>query len=716
MKLLRQVQTRFQEIVLIITFSLLGWTLFGGAVFLLGESDTSFIYFGKWGFQFISEVFNYYGIVYFLLPVFIYTLGTFTVRKTESFMDFLRVRERVALTFAGFFFLSLGLSALTFILTHHYSFQFADKLAANQAGLIGSLIGESLYTLFGFNGALLILVTILTIVAILTTDFKISDLILALEEHGSNLLVWTKNKLIQLGHVIKHFSLKLLTKNSHFNHAVVKAESLQKQIEVIAHEIESVAINSAPTIAEVPALEPAPAVTDSAPAEPKKKKPAPKLRVAVDNTNPNIILDEIKMEKAPAPEESEALKIDEDAEKKPLEIKIEHWKKNYDAPKTNFLSKSSESKHKSSASQQKAQSRQLEECLAGFGLNGKIVAAHCGDRLSMFEFEPDTGVKISKIQSLTNDLALSLGATAIRILAPIPGKSTIGIEIPNESYGTLNLGNLMEAVLKNKKAVLPFAMGKNVYGETVVADLNAMPHLLVSGTTGSGKSVFMNCLITSLLFNNSPKDLRFLMIDPKMIELTPYNGIPHLLKPVICDVDESKDALVWAEHEMDRRYKAFADVGARNIDTYNEKIKTLNKKSLERKIAKKIEDPEHMPYIVIVIDELADLMITQGKEVERPITRIAQKARACGIHLILATQRPSAEIVTGLIKTNFPSRIAFKVASSIDSRTILDSSGAERLLGQGDMLYLPNGKHIERLQGAFVSEEEVCKIVKYISE
>lgn len=714
MKLLRQVQTRFQEIVLILSFALLGWTLMGGVMFLFDEGDSSFLYFGRWGYEFIFEVFNYYGIVYFLLPVFIYFLGTFTVRKTESFWDFLRVWERVALTCAGFFFLSLGLSALTFILTHHYSFQFAEKLATNQAGLIGTLIGENLYTLFGFNGALMILVTTLSIVAILTTDFKVSDLILALEEHGASLLAWTKNKLVQIGRVIKHFGLKFISKHPHLNQVVVQAETLQEQFEVISHEIESVAINAAPVLNEVPAVESETFVEEPAPAAPKKKRAAPNLKVAVDNTNPNIILDEIKMEKAP--KEIEESAADDEGEKKPLEVKIEAWKKNYNAPKTNFLSKSSEGKHKSSAAQQKAQSKQVEECLAGFGLNGKVVAAHCGDRLSMFEFEPATGVKISKIQSLTNDLALSLGAPSIRILAPIPGKSTIGIEIPNESYGTLSLGNLMEAVLKNKKAVLPFAMGKNVYGDTVVADLNAMPHLLVSGTTGSGKSVFMNCLITSLLFNNSPRDLRFLMIDPKMIELTPYNGIPHLLKPVICDVDESKDALVWAEHEMDRRYKAFADIGARNIDTYNEKIKSFNKKTLERKTGKKIEDPEHMPYIVIVIDELADLMITQGKEVEKPITRIAQKARACGIHLILATQRPSAEIVTGLIKTNFPSRIAFKVSSSIDSRTILDSSGAERLLGQGDMLYLPNGKHIERLQGAFVSEDEVSKIVKYISE
>ncbi|MEZ4814098.1 MAG: DNA translocase FtsK 4TM domain-containing protein [Bdellovibrionota bacterium] len=584
-------------------------------------------------------------------------------------------------------------------------------MGSDQGGLVGNVIGSELYTSLGFNGALLVLFSLLAIVAVYVTDFKVSDLILAAEDSTKEIIVFTKDKLLKSFVFTKNLLLKLLSKNNFFKKALVTKENIQKQIEVFSCELEMMAVNSnAATSEEIPlvsedsilAVEEEEAVVAHEKPTPKKKQVKHKLRIAVDNTNPNIVIEDL--------EDSSEEKLVE------KEVSVSKWSKTYNFPKASFLSKSKDTKHKSSASQQKAQSKLVEDCLAGFGLKGNVVAAHCGDRLSMFEFEPEAGVKISKIQSLTNDLALSLGAPSIRILAPIPGKNTIGIEIPNESYGTLSLGNLIEASLKNKSAVLPFAMGKNVYNEVVVADLNAMPHLLVSGTTGSGKSVFMNCLITSLLYNKSPKDLRFLMIDPKMIELTPYNGIPHLLKPVICDVDESKDALVWAEHEMDRRYQAFADVGARNIDTYNKKIKTVSKKSLERKLSKKIEEPEHMPYIVIVIDELADLMITQGKEVEKPITRIAQKARACGIHLILATQRPSAEIVTGLIKTNFPSRIAFKVSSSIDSRTILDTSGAERLLGQGDMLYLPNGKHIERLQGAFVSEDEVSKIVKYISE
>lgn len=264
---------------------------------------------------------------------------------------------------------------------------------------------------------------------------------------------------------------------------------------------------------------------------------------------------------------------------------------------------------------------------------------------------------------------------------------------------------------------LPIALGTNVYNEPVIADISTMPHMLVSGTTGSGKSVFINTLITSLLFTLSPKQLRFLMIDPKMIELSPYNGIPHLLKPVVTDVEDAKNCLVWAEKEMDRRYTMFSETQARNLESFNEAIKNGSKAGLERKLGRKIDwNWGEIPQIVVVIDELADLMITQGKDVEIPITRIAQKARAAGIHLVIATQRPSSEIVTGLIKTNFPTRIAFKVSSSVDSRTILDSSGAEKLLGNGDMLFLPNGKTAQRIQASFISEPEVKKIVNHISK
>jgi S-DNA-T family DNA segregation ATPase FtsK/SpoIIIE len=292
----------------------------------------------------------------------------------------------------------------------------------------------------------------------------------------------------------------------------------------------------------------------------------------------------------------------------------------------------------------------------------------------------------------------------------------VGIEVPNSNPDPVSFRDLLETVLSKKKAKLPIAMGENVYGQSVMADIASMPHILVSGTTGSGKSVFINTLICSLLFSKSPKHLRFIMIDPKMIELSPFNGIPHLLRPVITDVTEAKMVLKWAEKEMDRRYKVFAEMGARNLESFNKQIQNSTGKSLESKLGRKLDWKwETLPQIVVVIDELADLMITQGKEVEIPITRIAQKARAAGIHMVVATQRPSAEIVTGLIKTNFPTRVAFKVSSAIDSRTILDEAGAEKLLGLGDMLYKANGKSTERIQGSFIEEDEVRKIVDHLS-
>jgi S-DNA-T family DNA segregation ATPase FtsK/SpoIIIE len=281
----------------------------------------------------------------------------------------------------------------------------------------------------------------------------------------------------------------------------------------------------------------------------------------------------------------------------------------------------------------------------------------------------------------------------------------------------VKMGDMLKPLQKAAKEMsLPVVIGKDVHNNTIVEDIAKMPHLLVSGTTGSGKSVFINNLVVSLLYTLSPKNLRFIMIDPKMIELSPYNGIPHLLRPVVTDLNEAKEQLVWAQNEMDRRYQAFSDIGAREINSFNELIKKGDKKFFERKTGLKIEWKwEELPQIVIIVDELADLMITQGKEVEIPITRIAQKARAAGIHLIIATQRPSAEVVTGLIKTNFPTRVAFKVSSSIDSRTILDSSGAEKLLGNGDMLFVPNGKAIVRYQSPYISEEEVRRLVDEVS-
>lgn len=331
--------------------------------------------------------------------------------------------------------------------------------------------------------------------------------------------------------------------------------------------------------------------------------------------------------------------------------------------------------------------------LEQFGINVNMHEVHVGPTVIQYTLKPAEGVKLSKITSLKNDLALALAAPAVRIEAPIPGKSLVGIEIPSETRSHVFMREMMETEeYKKTESKLKFALGRDVSGNSVVADLAKMPHLLIAGATGSGKSVGLNSFLISLLYNNSPKELRFIMVDPKQVELSTYNGIPHLLTPVITEPEKAATALRWAVAEMNRRYKVCADAGHRNIADYNKDRKTAEK----------------MPKIVIVIDELADLMMSAQKEVEASICRIAQMARAVGMHLIVATQRPSVDVITGLIKANIPTRIAFTVASSIDSRTILDSIGAEDLLGQGDMLFLSGtmGKPT-RIQGIYISSKEI---------
>lgn len=355
----------------------------------------------------------------------------------------------------------------------------------------------------------------------------------------------------------------------------------------------------------------------------------------------------------------------------------------------------------------------IEHTLESFGAPATVVEINQGPTITQFGVEPNylemrsgkrTKVKVGKIAGLSDDLALALHARSIRIQAPVPGKGFVGIEVPNTAKALVSLRDVMESDTYqkiSKKSPLAIGLGQDVAGNPIAADLAAMPHVLIAGTTGSGKSVCVNGIIACLLLQNSPDDLKLVMVDPKRVELTGYNGIPHLAAPVVVDMDRVIGTLQWAMREMDSRYKMFAEVGARNITDYNKKIK-------------RHKDTQKMPYIVIIIDELADLMMLSPEDTERGITRLAQMARATGIHMVIATQRPSVDVVTGLIKANFPARVAFAVASSTDSRVILDSTGAERLLGQGDMLFQsPDAAAPARLQGCYVSDEELSKLIAY---
>lgn len=387
--------------------------------------------------------------------------------------------------------------------------------------------------------------------------------------------------------------------------------------------------------------------------------------------------------------------------------------------------------------------RILEKKLADFGVEGEVTEVKPGPVVTMYEFSPAPGVKVNKIAGLSDDLAMALQAIAIRIVAPIPGRGVVGIEIPNHERQTVYLKDIFESgEFQKSGGRLPMALGKDIFGRTVVSDLAKMPHLLVAGATGSGKSVSVNTMILSLLYRAAPEDVRIILIDPKMLELSIYEGIPHLLLPVVTNPKKAALALNWAVREMERRYRLMADKGVRNIDGYNKKLhKELQEeealRAQGRMVVEAVEEGDeledempvleaaaeeeldhgHLPRIVVIVDELADLMMVAGREIEESIARLAQMARAAGIHLILATQRPSVDVITGLIKANFPTRISFKVFSRIDSRTILDTMGAETLLGMGDMLFLPPGTGaLQRVHGAFVSELEVKRVVDFLEK
>lgn len=387
--------------------------------------------------------------------------------------------------------------------------------------------------------------------------------------------------------------------------------------------------------------------------------------------------------------------------------------KDYIFPPVTLLIKEQQTQSSGYEQYLKETALKLQQTLESFGVNVTITDISCGPSVTRYEMFPEQGTKVSKILSLTDDIKLNLAASDIRIEAPIPGKAAIGIEIPNKHNQTVHFRDLIESsTFKNFKSRLAFAVGKDIGGKTVVTDLAKMPHLLIAGATGSGKSVCINTLIMSILYKASPEEVKLIMVDPKMVELSIYNGIPHLLIPVVTDPKKASGALNWAVAEMTNRYKKFTETGVRNIEGYNKKVKELQKSG---EIAP--ETIKKMPQIVIIIDELADLMMVAPGEVEDAIVRLSQLARAAGIHLVIATQRPSVNVITGLIKANVPSRIAFSVSSGVDSRTIIDMNGAEKLLGKGDMLFYPAGySKPVRVQGAFISDSEISDVVEFLKE
>lgn len=545
----------------------------------------------------------------------------------------------------------LTLCAGTALATLH--FISVSPLPLHAGGILGEVVGNGLIGTFSFLGGTLFLVTLFLTGVTLFTSLSWLKLMDSTGQLTLNFLSWFPNRYYLLRD----------------RYAGWRARSERE--EVVEIEYEKLQKRVAPKIITTP-----PKIEDSGRAE--KERQAPLFESPEDDTLP-------------------ALSLLDDAE----------------LPK-----------YRATKSDLEAMSRLVELKLLDFNIVVEVVAVHPGPVITRFELQPAAGVKVSRISSLAKDLARSLAAISVRIVEIIPGKSTIGLEIPNEAREIVRLSEILRSKQFDRAhSPLTIALGKDISGQPVVVDLAKMPHLLVAGTTGSGKSVGLNAMVLSLLYNSTPKQVRMIMIDPKMLELSVYEGIPHLLAPVVTDMKEAANSLRWAIAEMDRRYNLMAQMGVRNLAGYNRKIgdaiksgnpipdPTYKPEDLFNEEETRYLDP--LPSIVIIIDELADMMMVVGKKVEELIARLAQKARAAGIHLILATQRPSVDVLTGLIKANIPTRIAFQVSAKVDSRTILDQGGAEQLLGHGDMLFLPPGTSIPtRVHGAFVSDQEVHRVVK----
>ena len=554
-------------------------------------------------------------------------------------------------------------------------------------GALGALLAIPMAKLIGNIGTIIVCMGIAIILAATTFGVNVSELInMIVEKHQEK----QENKKEEKLH--EKESRMQERENRELERAKAKQEARLKKQKQENNPDEQIQINFGGHIIEEES--------------PKKLK---KFKHDKDDLIP------LGMEKTKKPEpdviennlfkQEEEQKQDKTKEVLQLEHTITVEDENYEYPPVELLSKGSQKGIKGGAKALTDTATKLQKTLYSFGVSAKVENVSVGPAITRYELKPAEGVRVSKIANLADDIALNLAAETIRIEAPIPGKQAVGIEVPNKEKQAVHLREVLESEeFENSESKLTIALGKDVAGNTQLADIAKMPHVLIAGSTGSGKSVCINTIITSIIYKAKPSEVKLVMVDPKVVELSVYNGIPHLLIPVVTDPKKAAGALAWAVQEMDNRYNLFAKKGVRDLKVYN-------------KAVKKDEGVGMLPQIVIIVDELADLMMVAAKDVEESICRLAQKARAAGMHLVIATQRPSVDVITGLIKANVPSRIAFAVSSQVDSRTILDSVGAEKLLGKGDMLYFPAGApKPARVQGAFVSDEEVEKIVDFIKQ
>ena len=558
-------------------------------------------------------------------------------------------------------------------------------------GTLGEVIGEVLRSVLGLAGAYVISVTVLLITFVLRTPVSIGASLgqLALQArdalgHGREWLVALREAWQEARELERLEREELEEREAPNVIGAEEDEEVDEELELIDDESEEEP-DDEPEIPESIVVEPEPA-------KPKRKSKS--------KSQPKIVAPKALAEKpakaVPGPANANT---------------------SFELPSLDLLERGGTGRIRVDVEALRENAKCLTEKLESYGVKGRVDEIHPGPVVTMYEFEPQSGTKISKIAGLENDLALALAAQKVRIVAPIPGKARVGIELPNDDRQTVFLREILEDARWHKQnGALPLALGKDIAGQPVYTDLAKMPHLLVAGATGAGKSVGLNVMLASLLYRKTPDEVKMLMIDPKVVELKVFDGIPHMLLPVVTDMQKAALALRWAVDEMERRYQLFATAGARNITSYNKRVEKVINGDLHRdKLfggptpeGEEPKTPTRLPYIVVVVDEFADLMMVAAKDVEAAIARLAQKARAAGIHVILATQRPSVDVITGMIKANFPSRMAFKVSQREDSKTILGRVGAQNLLGRGDMLMLPPGSsELKRVHCAFISEDEV---------
>ncbi|SFL83764.1 FtsK/SpoIIIE family DNA translocase [Pelosinus propionicus] len=620
---------------------------------------------------YLSKFLKYsFGLGAFIIPLLLIIIGGFYIKKDHGIVYSIR--------FWGLALLYISLLALT----HHFLIienrEILPESLANGGGLIGGMLLFILRKFFGFYGAFIILVASGLCGILIATTWSLYQTYLVAKERTQQGLSTAYEQIEKAGSFYnQEKDRNFLRKNN--------KEEIKEQDED-SREFTGRPLSD--SLLEQAAYQEAEEINDKI----RKDEPIQRARenVAEVKHKPN---NKGKIEENHSILEPESTFVS-----------------GYVLPPLSILQKSTNQADSKRAKEVANNAKILESTLESFNVKAKMIHISQGPTVTRYELEPAPGVKVSKIVNLADDIALSLAASGVRIEAPIPGKAAIGIEVPNKVLASVPLRDVLESneFLKATSKLI-VALGKDIAGQTVTADLGKMPHLLVAGSTGSGKSVCINTLLTSILFKATPQEVRLILIDPKVVELTNYNGLPHLLTPVVTDAQKAASALRWAVQEMERRYEMFAAAGVRDIGRYNELIDNFP--------VGEGSSGEKIPYILIIIDELADLMMVSPVDVEDAIIRLAQKARAAGIHMVLATQRPSVDVITGLIKANVPSRIAFAVSSQIDSRTILDMAGAEKLLGKGDMLFYPIGMSKPlRVQGAFIADSEVEELTEYIKK